>query len=49
MPSTDKEGNAIASSANFVTVTKADNGERTIVVAYGQEGVCIFKFLPPSK
>ena len=48
MPSTDKDGNEIASSANFVSVTKADNGERTIAVAFGQEGVCIFKFLPPS-
>ena len=54
MPSTDAEGNDISSSANFITVTSAPVGEnglsqRTIAVAFGQEGVKIFKFMPVVK
>ncbi|MCH5215366.1 MAG: hypothetical protein J1F10_00380 [Muribaculaceae bacterium] len=37
------------SSANFIHVKKADNGERIVTVAYGQAGVKIFKFVPPTK
>lgn len=54
MPSKDADGNDIASSANFITVTSApvgENGlsERTIAVAFGQAGVKIFKFMPATK
>lgn len=54
MPSKDADGNDIASSANFIYVTKGaqdENGmyERTVVVAFGQAGVRIFKFTPIAK
>lgn len=54
MPSKDENGNEIASSANYVTVTSGpvgENGlsERTIAVAFGQAGVKIFKFMPVVK
>lgn len=46
----DDEGNEIniESSANYITVTKADDGVRTITVAYGQAGVRVFKFNPAN-
>ena len=51
MPSKDAEGNEVESSANYIVVTKGEKGsnglcERTITVAYGQEGLRIFKFMP---
>ena len=51
MPSTDTDGNDIASSANYIAVSKAPKGEngvceRTIAVAFGQEGVRVFRFTP---
>ena len=50
----DENGDDIASSANFITVTSGpvgENGlsERTIAVAFGQAGVKIFKFMPAPK
>ena len=53
-PSKDKDGNAIASSANFITVRKVDDNNekysvRYVAVAFGQEGVKIFKFTPPAQ
>ena len=50
VPTKDGNGNDldVAASANYVLVNKADNGERTITVAFGQEGVKIFKFDPAN-
>ena len=55
MPSTDDDGNDIASSANYITVRTAprvgdswDARPRYITVAFGQAGVKIFKFTPTT-
>lgn len=49
MPSKDETGKPIESSANFIHVDKKENGERIVTVAFGQAGVKIFKFTPPTK
>ena len=54
IPAKDADGNDIASSANYITVRKMPKGEnglceRIITVAFGQEGVKIFKFMPTTK
>lgn len=46
---TEAEIEAEKGSANYVYVTKAATGERTVVVAYGQAGVRIFKFTPAAE
>ena len=51
----DKAGNAIDASANYVQVvqtgtsTNEGSPDRIITVAYGQAGVKVFKFVPPTK
>ena len=54
IPFLDKDGNEVASSANYIhvqTLPKGENGlcERLITVAFGQAGVKIFRFMPKTK
>lgn len=56
IPFVDEDGNQIASSANYIHVRKVprvgdsfDMRERIITVAFGQEGVKIFRFKPEHK
>lgn len=50
-PTTMDEGEATPGhhSANFVSVLNADNGDKYIFVAYGQDGVRVYKLIPDAE